>query len=213
MLRFALFGIPIRVEWFFWITCVLLGGGLGANSPEEWIPVMIWTGVVFISILVHELGHAFAGRRFGVAPHIQLHGLGGVTILPGGHFTRRQSIQVSAAGPLAGLLLGILVWVISQSILPQNYHLRVAIFYALQVNFFWTFINLLPVLPLDGGQILRDILGPYRARLTSWIGFFCAAAVALFALSTGRIFLAILFGVFAYNNFNRSPVQGGVITQ
>jgi stage IV sporulation protein FB len=211
MLRFTLFKIPVGIDWWFWLTCALLGGGLFAKTPEDWTRVAVWIVVVFVSILVHEFGHAFAGRRFGVSPMIHLHGLGGATLLPGARFNRRESIFVSAAGPLAGFLLGTVVFLISKGMGPQPYLVRVAISYALLVNFFWTFVNLLPVLPLDGGQIIRDLMGPQRSELTRWIGFFCALGVALWALSIGMIFMAVLFGVFAYHNFNRQPIQGGVI--
>jgi Zn-dependent protease len=211
MLRFSLFRIPVGIDWWFWLTCVLLGGGFFAKTPEDWTRVAVWVAVVFVSILVHELGHAFAGRRFGVSPVIHLHGLGGATLLPQARFSRRESIMVSAAGPAAGLLLGLVVLLISMGMGPQPYLVRVAIWYALLVNFFWTFVNLLPVLPLDGGQIIRDVLGPGRERMTSWIGFFCALGVGLWALSAGMIFMAALFGFFAYHNFNRQPIEGGVI--
>src|SRR5689334_12648737 len=107
MFKFRAFGIPVAVEGWFWLATVFLGGGLQAHSPEAWAGVAVWTAVVLVSILVHELGHALVGRRFGASPSIRLHAFGGVTFLPGPHLTRAQNTFVSAAGPLAGLLLGI----------------------------------------------------------------------------------------------------------
>jgi stage IV sporulation protein FB len=214
MFRFAIAGFPITVHWFFWLTCAMLGGGFYAKTPEDWLRVLVWAVVVFVSITVHELGHAFAGRRFGAWPSIRLHGLGGVTFLPGAHFTRKQGIIVSAAGPIAGLLLGIVVLAASQVLTLPPGLLRVAVLYALYVNFFWTFVNLLPIQPLDGGQILRDILGPRYLRVTCVIGGVLAAAMAILALMMRMPFLALLMGFLAYHNFTRQQqVEGGVVTQ
>lgn len=213
MLRFAVFGIPIGIDWFFWLTCVLLGGGVNARTPDDWLRVAVWTAVVLVSILVHELGHAFAGRHYGASPLIRLHGLGGATYLPGARFSRRENIFVSAAGPLAGLLLGVTV-LVAVLLVPVPAGLgRVAVADALYINFFWTFVNLLPIQPMDGGQILRDFLGPRHLRLTCWIGCVLAAALAALALFNQQPFLAFMMAFMAYLNFTRQRMEGGVITQ
>ena len=103
MWRFNLFGFPVTVEPWFWLVSFLMGGGIEARGREGFTLVAIWIAVVFVSIMVHELGHALAGRRFGAHPEIGLHGMGGVAVMHGGYFTRWQSIFVSAAGPLASL--------------------------------------------------------------------------------------------------------------
>src|SRR5205085_1557809 len=98
--------------------------------------------------------------HFGANPSIRLHGFGGVTLLPGGNFSRPQSILVSAAGPMAGLLLGCLVLLVVRAFGEATFPrlVRIGMSMALQINFIWTFINLLPIQPLDGGQIMRDVL-------------------------------------------------------
>lgn len=211
MIRFALFGIPVAVDWWFWLIAVLLGGGLTARGPEDWSVVAVWVAVVFISIIVHELGHAVVGRRFGANPAIALHSFGGSTFLPGVEFSRKQSILVSAAGPAAGFLLGLAALGAAQVIGREPPLLRLAILNAIYVNLVWTFANLLPIQPLDGGQILREILGPKRIRLTSMIGFVLAVLLCFWALSTQRIFLAFMLAMFAYYNLQREPIQGGVV--
>src|SRR5690606_33398070 len=103
-----------------------------------------------------------AGRKYGARPEIKLHGLGGVAIMHNGYFSRGQSILVSAAGPLASLALGGLVWLIDRAYPVEDFYAVTAVRNFLWVNFFWTAVNLLPILPLDGGQIIRDVLGPRR---------------------------------------------------
>jgi Zn-dependent protease len=211
MLRFSLFRIPVIVDWWFWLSCILLGGGITAQRQEDWIDVAVWSLVVFISIIIHELGHAFAGRRFGANPAIRLHGLGGTTYLPGAEFSRGQSIFVSAAGPMAGLALGGIVFGVNRFVADDPWLLRIALHYAIFINIYWTLINLLPIQPLDGGQILREALGPRRIQITSWIGFVVAAGLGVWALTNNQFILAIMAAMLAYHNFRRDPVEGGVV--
>lgn len=175
--------------------------------------VAAWTVVVLVSILVHELGHAIAAKRYGVEPVIRLHGFGGATFLPGANFSRFQSIVVSASGPIASLALGFVILAISQSVRFDSWLMREAMRDALFVNFFWTFINLLPIQPLDGGQILREVLGPRFIRLTAFIGCAAGVAMCLWSISVGQIFLAMFVALLAYYNFRQIPVEGGVIKQ
>ena len=212
MLRFALGPIPVQVDWWFWLAAVLLGGGAQAHDPDDWARVAIWVAVVFVSILVHELGHAAAGRTFGAGALIRLHGFGGVTLLPGARFSRGQSLLVSAAGPGAGLALGLLVLVIGRGVSGGPPMLRLAISDALYVNFVWTLINLLPIQPLDGGQILGHTLGSRRAGLTAAVGFTVATVLCIWTLVHGLLFSAFMLAMLAYYNLRRESVEGGVIT-
>jgi stage IV sporulation protein FB len=213
MLRFDVAGFPVGVHWMFWVISALLGGALYANEPAEWADVGIWVGVVFFSILVHELGHALAARHYRLPSEIILHGCGGVTIMPAGHLSRGQSIVVSAAGPTASIGLGVLVWIAARFAPIGHPGIAVAISDALWVNFGWTVINLLPIQPMDGGQILRDLLGPSRFKITCVIGMVCAAAVGALALKVGLTFLAFFMFYFAYLNFVGQAGDGGVITR
>lgn len=213
MLKFSLFRIPVGVDWWFWLATALLGGGASAQDPDDWARVAVWMVVVFVSILVHEFGHAVAGKRFGAYPAIRLHGFGGVTFLPGARFTRGQNIFVSAAGPAAGLALGVLIWAVANSVDEVPPLAGLAMRYGLYVNFIWTFVNLLPIQPLDGGQILGQLLGPRHSRTTSSIGFVLAAVLCVWTLSNGLIFSALLLAMLAYYNFRQERVEGGVITE
>ncbi|HSH16400.1 MAG TPA: site-2 protease family protein [Verrucomicrobiae bacterium] len=209
--RFNLLGFPITVEPWFWLTCFLLGGGLGARGREGIMLIVIWTAVVLVSITIHELGHALAGRKYGARPEIKLHGLGGVAIMHNGYFSRGQSILVSAAGPLASLALGGLVWLIDRAYPVEDFYAVTAVRNFLWVNFFWTAVNLLPILPLDGGQIIRDVLGPRRAQISIWLGVICAVAVGALAIKVGLLFLGIMMFILAFSNFQSQGAQGGVV--
>lgn len=211
MWRFNCMGFAVTVEPWFWLTSFFLGGGLRIDDGDSLRLVLIWMLVVFVSILVHELGHAVASRKFGAYAEIRLIAFGGVTLMHGGYFNRSESILVSAAGPAAGLVLGAIVLMIQRMVPIDNYFIDSAIRYLLWVNFFWTAINLLPILPMDGGQILRAVLGPDRIQVACIIGAVCAAGVAVWALSVDQLYLAILMGYFAYTNFQNNNLPGGVI--
>lgn len=68
MIEFSLFRFPVRVHWSFWLLAFFLGGGFYARDPDDWTRVLVAIGVIFVSILVHELGHAFAGRHYRARP-------------------------------------------------------------------------------------------------------------------------------------------------
>ncbi len=185
---------------------------MNASRPEDWIQVLVWTAVVFGSIIVHELGHALVGRHFGADPAIRLHGLGGSTFLPQGRFSRTENILVTAAGPTAGLLLGVLIYVLSRVGLSDspNPLLGLAARYGLFINFVWSLLNLLPILPLDGGQILRDVLGPRWKNLVSNIGFVLAAVLCVWAVQAGYLFGAVMLAMLAYQNFRKEASFPGL---
>src|SRR5215510_6526401 len=108
-LHFRIFGFPVRVHPYFWVVSLIMGmGGLGSGKadPKE---VLIWVIVVFVSILVHELGHTFTQRHFGGHPWITLYGMGGLASCNDCDRSPRSQIIISLAGPIAGFLLATVV--------------------------------------------------------------------------------------------------------
>jgi hypothetical protein len=79
-LSFRLGDIPVRVHPFFWLTTILLGLNTGREGLDILIYLSVWTGVVFVSILAHELGHVLMGRSFGSRGHIILTGFCGLAV-------------------------------------------------------------------------------------------------------------------------------------
>src|SRR4051812_28679543 len=67
--------IPLRVQGWFVMTAVMLGG-MNERDPAK---LALWVAIVFVSVVVHELGHAMMGKAFGLVPRIDLHGMGGTT--------------------------------------------------------------------------------------------------------------------------------------
>lgn len=188
-LRFSLFGFPVCVHPSFLFIAVLIG--LGSPGVSLGI-VVVWTTVVLVSVLVHELGHAFAARGLGAAPTIDLYVLGGVTaFVPPRTMGRLQSIWVTLAGPLAGFALGGFVLSVAGAFGVDNPSIRIyrdasvashVVSVAIYVNIIWGFVNLLPILPLDGGNIVRNLLPgspEQRARAAAMVSVVLAIGLCV----------------------------------
>ncbi len=201
MIRFSLFGIPIQIQPFFWITLALISGNLTGSTAEAFLRIGLFVIAGFISVLIHELGHALTGRAFGKQAAITLQAFGGFAAFSGG-FTRPQSFLVTAAGPIAQILLAIVVYLLIP-VLPL--HSQNAVYFIqslLWISVAWAVLNLLPILPLDGGQLVNAVLGPKRLKLTLWITIVSAiAAAVLVFMYFQSILFPIFLGMFAYQAF------------
>jgi Zn-dependent protease len=219
-LHFRLFGIPVRVSPWFWIVSLLLG--MGGRGPAEPVSTLMWVGVVFVSILVHELGHAFTQRYFGGHPWITLYSFGGLASCNDCDRSPRSQILILLAGPGAGFALAavivavlaalgrfegfVLDWIpVRIAFDPETYRLNMLIVYLLVVNILWGLINLLPVYPLDGGQIARELftLGNPRAGIirSLQLSVATAAVVAVYALSQQQVWTCVMFAFLAYGSY------------
>jgi stage IV sporulation protein FB len=190
-----IFGIPIRVEWSFWLIALFLGFG----AREGWL-LVAWVAIVLVSVLVHELGHAFALRAFHQQPRVVLHAFGGLTYGSGAYRSRAQSIIVSAAGPLCALvLLGLPAYFYLGGLSEfREYETYVIVSDIAFVNIAWSIVNLLPILPLDGGNIAQALFGRTTARFLS-MGVAFAAATYFF--QQGNQFGGFFLMMFALLNF------------
>jgi Zn-dependent protease len=225
-LNFSVLGIPVRVHPLFWLTSLLLGIS-GSDEPGA---MMIWVGVVFVSVLVHELGHALTARRFGFRPWITLYSFGGLASYNSSRSSPWEQIMILLAGPGAGFLLAAVIAALlmasgssiiflgqrvgSGTLLWQtNPQMASLIYDLLYVNIFWGIINLFPVYPLDGGQISRTLFTKYNpwhgVRQSVILSVVTGAALAAYAILVKKpadFYLAILFGYLAYLSY--ASLQG-----
>jgi stage IV sporulation protein FB len=153
--------------------------------------------------LVHEFGHALAGRKLGgVGPVIHLHGLGGLCSFQKANFSRKQDFLMTLAGPMAGYLLCLAAFLAYRYLpvdTPPKFMDLVRITFI--INLVWSTINLLPVLPLDGGRLLQAMLGPRRIKITLIIGMLTSLAMIPVSLRWGMMILPILLVFFAFQHF------------
>jgi stage IV sporulation protein FB len=232
-LNFGLFGIPVRIDPWFWLMTLLMG-----PKQRDATVVLTWVAAVFLSILIHELGHALVMRMYGFRPWIVLYSLGGLACYdPRDAYRSRASdwlrqVLISAAGPAIGFLLAAAIvllvalaghghpidihdfWELTHPVQLPNARLADLLNDVCYICFFWGLVNLLPVYPLDGGQIARELLlkfspgdGIRQAMLLSTI---CAASVAVYGLTQWKsAYVALFFGYLAYSSFAALQAYGG----
>lgn len=201
MLKFNIFGIPVQVHPMFWVFMLLFvtlftGGDATATT------IILKVLAFFLSILIHELGHALMARRYGAPVRIDLHGIGGRAsyILP--NPTKKKTIIITAAGPVLQLVVGLVALYI---LAPLSQGTLAAAFIApfVWISLILAVFNLIPVYPMDGGQILYEAL-PYNKRHIAFrVGIVISVLGVLIGLSIGQFFLAIFAGLGAWGCYQR----------
>jgi Zn-dependent protease len=221
--NFHLFGIEVRVKFWFWFATLLFCGNMDTKSA------LVWVAVCFVSILLHEFGHVIAYRLFGTDGYAVLYGFGGLAVPDQGIQGTLAQFVVSMAGPIAGFCLGGVVMAVAYvfgarvhigwhmflptfsawpDLNPNNiarlqstYLWYVLVNDLLYVNFYWGLVNLLPVLPLDGGHASRAVCerrDPYNGKRTSLlISAIAGALMALAGVLAGNLYIILLFGFLA----------------
>ncbi len=206
-LTFRLGRIPVRILPSFFLTT----GFFAFSAMRDLSDCIAWVLVVLGSVLLHELGHAMVGRAFGLEPRIQLHGLGGTTSWTATprRLSTAQRVAISLAGPGMGFVAGGAV-VLARSLLvpgvvPATRTVIMVSGMLRQVNFYWGVLNLLPMLPLDGGDVMAQLLNAFTrgrgerpARVASIV---VAVSAALLALVSQQWWPALLAASFVRSNW------------
>jgi membrane-associated protease RseP (regulator of RpoE activity) len=247
-LHFSLFGIPVRIHPFFWLVGVLLIAHQIFDAQDLRTALLIflpWILALFLSILVHELGHALMMRAYGFSPWITLYGLGGLASYnPGQSYGSRSTgtwgqVLISLAGPGAGFVLaavvvaavrltghdvyfGFLGRFLPFVAIPAGEVVGSEVFtnllrYILFISIFWGFLNLMPVYPLDGGQIARELLlraSPQDGiRQSLILSVITGVGLAVAAFAVLRDILPTLFFAYlaymSYTTLQRHSGRGG----
>lgn len=233
-LNFRIAGIPVRVHPWFWLVALLLIGGLlqrVTSVPGLLGLVLPWMAALFVAVLTHELGHALVMRAYGRAPRITLYGLGGFTtsgyerLYSSRGFSTLGQVLIAAAGPAAGFLLAAIVGLVCMAsghvvnlqlggvygiFLGVSPFLPIWLWWFVEsllvVCVFWGVMNLLPIYPLDGGHIAREILvardrheGIRQSLVLSMVTAAGVAAIA--ALRWQDLFVALFFGYLAFQSY------------
>ena len=238
-INFPLLGVQVRVSPFFWLMALVIG----YRSAEAWAKelelsqpqlIVVFMIAAFISVLIHEMGHALAYRRYGLGSHIVLYHFGGLAIADsaypgvstGRSLDSRAKIFVSAAGPAAQLIAAACVIAIlkagSFSVplhLPSIGHIHflatgdplpsVALIYFID-SFLWfsiflALLNLLPLYPLDGGQIARELFvmkDPRSGIINSLkLSIVTGVALAVYGLTQGSMLMMLMCGMLAFSSY------------
>lgn len=203
-MNFRLGSIPVRVRPEFFILPIVFG--LQSGGTEK---IALWALIVFVSVLMHELGHAMAMRFYGFGPRIELHAMGGVTMWPdGARPSDKQKLLVTLCGPGIELAAGLAVYFGLRNVeMPPLARWALDLFAI--VNIIWALINLLPILPWDGGLALDSTVSLItkrpRTRIVGGISLFFGglAVIAAFTLLDKSIMLAYLGGIGIWKGWQR----------
>jgi Zn-dependent protease len=192
--------IPIYIYPFFWLLILALGW----LNTQTVLGTAIWGVVIFISVLIHEYGHALTAQFFGQRAEINLVGLGGVTRRQGPTLKPWQDFLVILNGPLAGFALFFITYIFYphfQHSSVLGYALEVSIY----INLFWTVLNLLPILPLDGGHLMRVLLESFFGfngiKISLLISIVLAALGGLLFFVLQSFLAGSLFLMFAFESY------------
>lgn len=201
MIRFSL-GIPVAIRPMFWVTAALIGFLYSMN----FIGTLVWVGVILVSVIIHELGHALVAKSFGKSPQIELVAFGGLTYHDASDLALWKQFLIVLSGPLFGFGLFLLATILQMQVSPNATVLYSSLAILRLVNLFWTIVNLVPVLPLDGGQLLRIIcegmFGFRGIRYSQFASFVVAGGLA-FAFFFFQWYIAgILFFLLAFQSFD-----------
>jgi Zn-dependent protease len=202
-----LFGIPVLAHW----SAALIAAVIGLNLVSMAGPAagVVAIGGFALSILLHEVAHALAARRFGVRTlSIELWALGGVARLDRESPSPRADGVIAAAGPALSLALGGAMLGTFLALRPYDLPAEIVgvVGWLGLVNLILGVFNLLPGSPLDGGRILRAVRwhqhgDRFRAALEAAragqvVGWLIAALGVWFLLAGRPALMVILTGAF-----------------
>jgi Zn-dependent protease len=228
-----IYGIPVRFDyrWFVvfvlsaWLIAVnLTRGGMYVGSFRlqpvstvfAWALGIITTLGLFLSVLVHELSHAFMGRSEGIEiEEIVLHPFGGLARLRNEPESPRAEFRIAIAGPAASFIIGIVTFVLLLPTVRAGFYTVAGVLLLISAgNLLLAIFNLFPGYPLDGGRVLRAILwrrtGDIRqaTRMAGICGMLIAAILIIFGVymviaptfrSYFMGFWSVLVGVFLFD--------------
>ena len=180
-----------------------IGGGLHAANSTDILLVLVFVFAGFLSIMIHELGHALTIRKYGLPAAITLQAFGGYASFPAGKLDRKQSFVVTAAGPVLQFVFGVLLIVLAPSIsIPEGSLFLPFLRDLIWVSIAWSILNCLPVYPMDGGQMMAAILGPKKQHNVHLISSIVAVIIGVAGyLYLGTILLPIFMALFAWQNW------------
>ena len=225
-------GIPLRIDsswilfffYFTWITekgrlDTLLNGNesIGAGWLISFFALFLW----FVSLLAHELAHSFVAFKEGAKVHnITLSFIGGFANLEKECSTSKGSLKIALSGPIVSILVGAFMIILGNFLSGSLVIFSNLLKLIGGINLLVVLINLIPVLPLDGGVILKSLIwyftGSKRkgikvaiasARLISFLSIF----IGIFSLLNGRFYVSICLFVIGLFIFTSSKSQSQII--
>lgn len=193
--------IPITIQPLFWLMALLIG----YTSTYTLTGTLLSVVVILYSVLFHEFGHALVACVFGQKTRIELAIFGGFTYRQGRKLKLWEEFLVVLNGPFFGILLfsgaylALGIWNIT------NPSLLFVLKFTALVNLFWTIVNLVPLLPLDGGHllsiVLQGIFGFKGIRYAIFVGLFVGSIMTIVFIMLGQYIAGALFMILTFESF------------
>ncbi len=205
------FGIGIYIHWTFWllVAWVFYINLSTQNNVTVAVEAVGLVLAIFACVVLHELGHALAARRYGIGTRdITLLPIGGVARLERMPEKPAQELIVALAGPAVNVAIaGVLAVVLTvQSAWPKFENVEFAsigfLFKLMAVNVLLVAFNMIPAFPMDGGRVLRSLLAMRlpmlnATRIAAKVGQVCAVGLGLLGLWLAHPVL-VLIAVFVF---------------
>jgi len=191
------FGIPLYLHWSWFLIMAYV-------TLMGWLSALV-TFAVFFFVLLHEYGHCFAAKYYGLeVTDITLYPIGGIARIPclGNENLWKRELVIALAGPAVNIILcGIatLVLLVLHGSGISEPVVNAVIGYTFVLNLILAVFNLLPIFPMDGGRVLRaslyGIMQDYErsTEIAVRIGQGLAGGMVLLAVATGNVFMGIIF--------------------
>ncbi len=190
VIRFRLGGIEVAIKPSFWMISLLLGW-----AGRRYELVVVWVAVVFVSVLLHEMGHALAARRFGLRPRIELHTMGGTTHVEGsGALSFAQTLGFVLSGPTIGVCAGLIAMLARHALRDVDVPpiAAAAIDDFVWVNCGYGLLNYLPVLGLAMQAVVEKLRGKKSPAHVAIISLVVIAALGALAFARGYSWAAFM---------------------
>lgn len=193
------FGVRVAVHWTFliligWVVYINIRMG---SSIAQLTETVLFVFTIFVCVILHELGHAMAAKRYGIITRsITLLPIGGVASLTGIPEEPKRELFIAVAGPVVNLAIAVIILTIllitgfSFNVLSLKYLNNMPFFPALLIVNLGLFVfNLTPAFPMDGGRMLRAGLGFRLGRLKA----------TMIAARTGQV-ISLIFAFWGIRN-------------
>jgi len=205
-------GIDVKIHATF-LLIVVLGAmqwsGFGLTGMVFGALLML---ALFLCVTLHEFGHGLVAQRFGIpVREIVLLPIGGVAALARNPSKPLHELLIAAAGPAVNVVLAVVLSLMLglhaawHELSPEHLlkafgagpSLVIALIWLLNANIFLVLFNLIPAFPMDGGRILRGLLGfvtdwGRATRIAAVTGQVIAVGMFLFAIFGGQVMLGII---------------------
>ena len=214
-----IFAISIARQVGFWAQQV--GVQDHPSLHHQWVPYVVGlvTAVgLFVSVILHELGHSVVARLYGVnVRRITLWLLGGMAEFEEMPRQRGAEAVVAIAGPLVSVAVAVAAWLVLRALPQSAVPVRFVFTYLTFMNGALAVFNMIPALPLDGGRVLRSLLALRMSHLratqaSASVSRFLAIALGLFGLFGGGGVMLVLVAFFIYIGVN-NEVRGSMVVE